>query len=103
MILIALKNFYNQKSQKKGKNNDNIKKLIVADSILTTTEAAPIVRLFELTTNLKEQANYKQVGVENLTTSIKNEGGTLQCTLFIKKMNLINGISLKSIKITQPF
>ena len=54
-----------------------LKKMIVAGSILaTTTQAAPIVRLFELTTNPKEQANYKQVGVENLTTSIKNEEGT---------------------------
>lgn len=54
------------------------KKLIVAGSILATTaQAASIVRFFELTTDPKEKASYNQVGVENLTTSIKNEKGTL--------------------------
>ncbi|PGH21199.1 antibiotic biosynthesis monooxygenase [Fusobacterium polymorphum] len=55
-----------------------LKKLIMVGVIMATTlQAAPIVRFFELTTDPQKRANYSQVGVENLTTSIKNEKGTL--------------------------
>lgn len=43
----------------------------------TTLKTSPVVRFFELTTDIEEQDNYKEVGVENLTISIKNEKGTL--------------------------
>ena len=45
--------------------------------IMTTIlQDSPIVKFFELTIDTGKQANYKQVGVENLTISIKNEKGT---------------------------
>lgn len=56
-----------------------MKKAIITSPILvnTNTQTMPIVRFFELKTDIKEQTNYVQIGIENLTISIKNEKGTL--------------------------
>ncbi|MFD1244264.1 putative quinol monooxygenase [Paralysiella testudinis] len=46
-------------------------------AIATAAQAAPLVRIFELSVHPAEQAAFANVGIDNLSTSIRNEPGTL--------------------------
>ncbi len=68
-----------------------IKKILPVTTISSLNiNAAPIVRIFELTTDITRQNQYKAVGIENLTTSIKTEKTELlQCMFLTKKITQV--------------
>lgn len=73
------------KIKKSSKIVKKVLPVIIASSL--NINAAPIVRIFELTTDITRQNQYKAVGIENLTTSIKTEDGTLAMYTSHKKDN----------------
>ena len=68
-----------------------IKKILPVTTISSLNiDAAPLVRIFELTTDITRQNQYKAVGIENLTTSIKTEKTELlQCMFLTKKITQV--------------
>lgn len=53
--------------------------LLIAAAFTTTctAHATPIVHIFELTTDISQQERFNSIGLDNLTTSVQTEIGTL--------------------------